>query len=166
MTKTHSSRPPIGRSRFNRDEIVGRRNGGGAAGVSTGLLSALYLLPAVAQAGVVHVTGSPFTLSLTDPVGTTVSWDVDGINGPEFELFRASFGGSQSIQIASVNAAFAPLNGRGFVGPNADLDDVQALPAGASTSDRPSRPMPGESVGTDIATRCTTPGRVRRSATT
>ena len=130
MTKTHSSRSPIGRSRFNRDEIVGRRNAGGAAGVSTGLLSALYLLPAVAQAGVVHVTGSPITLSLTDPVGTTVSWDVDGIDGPEFELFRASFGGSQSIHIASVNAAFAPLNGRGFVGPTLGSDNVQALQQG------------------------------------
>ena len=127
MTKTHTSRSPIGRSRFNRDEIVGRRNGVGAAGVSTGLLSALYLLPAVAQAGVVYVTGSPITLSLTDPVGTTVSWDVDGINGPEFEVFRASFGGSQSIQIASVNAAFTPLNGRGFVGPGVNDDNVQAL---------------------------------------
>jgi hypothetical protein len=130
MTETHSSRSPIGRSRLNRDEIVGRRNGLGAAGVSTGLFSALYLLPAVAQAGVVYVSGSPITLSLNDPVGTTVSWDVDGIDGPEFQVFRASFGGSQSIQIGSVNATFAPLNGRGFVGPGLNSDDVQALPLG------------------------------------
>jgi hypothetical protein len=88
----------------------------------------LYLLPAVAQAGVVYVSGSPISLSMTDPVGTTVSWDVDGVNGREFELFRASFGGSQSIQLASVNAAFSPLNGRGFVAPVPNDDNVQALP--------------------------------------
>ena len=85
-----------------------------------------------------------FPSTFFDAPGTTVTWDVDGVGGVDFELFVAGFNFSSgltysgqnpyfsnraSVQLASRDYSYNPLNGRGLVAPF-PTDNVQALPAG------------------------------------
>ena len=45
------------------------------AAMTAGSLSAITFAPAAANAAVVSVTGSPVSLAMTVPIGTTVRWD-------------------------------------------------------------------------------------------
>ena len=93
------------------------------------VLSTLYLLPAVAQAGVVHVT-SPLSISIDDARAfdyQPVDWDVDGNSVADFKLeaFRDIFytggggGGSSSYSSSyGVSIPFGSLQlngGQGMV---------------------------------------------------
>jgi hypothetical protein len=91
---------------------------------AAGTLSGLAMVPGAAQAAVVQVTGNPVSLSLSDPAGATVTWDVDGAGGIDFSLFRQS--GTLAIQFASVSTFGASYNGRGLIAPSY-TDNVQAL---------------------------------------
>jgi len=78
----------------------------------------------VAQGGIVYVNDRPVTMSLNDAPGSVVTWDVDGIDGAEFEMWRRqssgggrSFFSSNSVQLASATYSYGALNGRGVVGP-------------------------------------------------
>lgn len=90
------------------------------------VLSTLYLLPAVAQAGVVHVT-SPLSISIDDARAfdyQPVDWDVDGNSVADFKLeaFRDIFytggGGSSSFSSygLSIPAGRLELNSNGLDG--------------------------------------------------
>ena len=85
--------------------------------LAAGSLSALALLPA--QAGIVHVSGSPVSLAMSAANGASVNWDVDGANGADFQLFRYNYTPYSSIIFASL------ANGQGVVGVGSD--DVQPL---------------------------------------
>ena len=113
------------------------------AALTAGSLSAIAFAPAVAQAGVVTVTGSPVSISMSDAAGTTASWDVDGAHGNDFELFRtdsegnaihlaSQFPGYGEDVVATVASVYGGLNGRGLVGPTWFTDNVQALHASFS----------------------------------
>lgn len=95
--------------------------------LAAGSLSALYLLPTGAQGGVVHVSGSPVSLAMSAPNGTTVNWDVDGAHGPDFQLWKRFTFPLGMIYMASRMPFQAPMNGRGWVGPLANEAVVQAL---------------------------------------
>ena len=104
---------------------------------TAGSISALSLLSGTAGAAVVQVTGSPVTLSMAAAPGARVTWDVDGVGGAEFELWRQGSSTSSdaaamvtatgAIQLGSGTSS-APMNGRGLVGPTgSQTDNVQAL---------------------------------------
>lgn len=97
-----------------------------------GSISALYLLPSAANAAIVY-QNTPISLAYNVPGGTFVDWDVDGVGGADFQLFKQAvvvtyyggYGGG-SIFFASRDASYNPLNGRGLVAPYF-TDNVQAL---------------------------------------
>jgi hypothetical protein len=95
--------------------------------ITAGSATALALMPGVAAAGVIHVTGSPVSLPMSAGHLSTATWDVDGANGAEFELFKYGINGYSSIHIASGTYNYGLLNGRGLVGPTFYTDNVQAL---------------------------------------
>lgn len=70
-------------------------------------LPALAMLPAGAEAGIIHVTGSPVSLSFSDPDGSSALWDVDGAGSiapiGELKLFRSTFGSSSNNYISFGN---------------------------------------------------------------
>ena len=84
----------------------------------------MAVAPAVSEAGLVTVTGSPVTLATSAANGTSVTWDIDGIGIGEFRLGKS--GGS--IQFASDTFSSGQGNGRGLVAPF-NTDNVQALAA-------------------------------------
>lgn len=93
----------------------------------------LALLPMGAQAGVIHVTGSPVSLGLSSALGDDAVWDIDGAGGfnPVGRLVHWSYysGDWSGIYFDSVGFGFA---GMGFVAPpsTSDSNDVQQLPIG------------------------------------
>lgn len=103
---------------------------------TAGSLACIAAAPAASEAGLVTVTGSPVSLAMSANSGTSVTWDIDGVGGGEFRLWKnsffytstsgSSFGGS--IQFASDTAGDGQGNGRGLVAPFA-ADNVQALAA-------------------------------------
>jgi hypothetical protein len=77
-------------------------------------LSALYLIPSVAQGAIMHVTGDPQGVDQSTPVEDTgqVFWDVDGDGNADFNLFRTS----SSLFLDTYDTfASSNLNGRGMV---------------------------------------------------
>jgi hypothetical protein len=97
--------------------------------LAAGSLSALYLLPGVAGAAPVLGPGGPVQLALNAPSGTTVTWDVDGVGGHDFEFFNIGGAIYRTIFLASRTATpgSAALNGRGFVGPSVNTDNLLPL---------------------------------------
>jgi len=95
-------------------------------------LPALAILPTGAEAGIIHVTGSPVTLSFADAPGSIALWDVDGAGGaaPIGQLMRYSYTSSSSNTILFQNLGagnsilvnyytnVANLPGSFHVGPN------------------------------------------------
>lgn len=99
---------------------------GDKIGAAVGSLSALYLLPAVAQAGsIVHNPGPGPTLDLSAFFNQTATWSVDGAN-PAFALVRSatsrthttSVGSSSIVRYTYRTATLffkSAANGRGFL---------------------------------------------------
>ncbi len=77
MKSNHTARPVASGSGLSYTQKIS---------LAAGSLSALYLLPTGAQASIVYVNSSPVSLAFNSPIGTTVNWDVDGLNGPDFQL--------------------------------------------------------------------------------
>ncbi|NOQ63249.1 MAG: PEP-CTERM sorting domain-containing protein [Methyloprofundus sp.] len=90
--------------------------------IALGALTALTSLGA--QAAVINVTGAAVSLDMASAEGSIAQWDVDGIGGSDFRLFRSFYSSStvQNIQFASDDS-----NGRGLIAPSSSRDDVQAL---------------------------------------
>jgi PEP-CTERM motif len=90
---------------------------------TAGSLSALYLLPVVAQGAVIFVSGSPVSLTLghTGPV----TWSVDG-NGGTFQLQGAVFGTAPSRSSYIALATGIAFKGRGFVVSSSSLRALHA----------------------------------------
>src|SRR5690242_5115408 len=104
---------------------------GDKIGAAAGSLSALYLLPTVAQAAIVHNPGPGPSLDLNAFFSTSVTWKVDGAN-PAFALKRSATSFTQPVGgggcpttttcVAVANTIRTgtlffsnALNGRGFV---------------------------------------------------
>ena len=102
---------------------------------AAGSLAGLTAAPLVSEAGLVHVTGSPVSLSTSAANGTSVTWDIDGDTVSDFRL-RASVNSGASygnpfrnavVFLASNTASFGRGNGRGIVAPF-HTDNVLELP--------------------------------------
>jgi len=87
-------------------------------------VSALYLIPGAAGAGIVHIDNDQKTISLTDPTDTQVFWDVDGDGNNDFVLYK-----SDSLYLDTYDTLNgSALNGRGMVQkPGQGQDVVQRL---------------------------------------
>lgn len=102
-------------------QTLDRRSYGEKIALVAGSLSALALAPTGAEAGVVHVTGQPVSLSLNASFPTSVAWDVDGVNGPEAYLWKCcqiSAPGAGSLDMAfgtSTTYGLSRANGQAFV---------------------------------------------------
>ena len=110
--------------------------------LAAGSLSALYLLPTVAQASIIY-GNTPVSLAFNVADGTSVNWDVDGADGADFRLWKAGNFNTGAIFLASriqtgtgtstyngniyTYPKFGPMNGRGLVGPTFFTDNIQAL---------------------------------------
>ena len=101
-------------------------------------LSALALLPIGAQAGIVHVTDSPFSLSFNTPGNTFVPWDVDGVGGVDFQLWHSvtsTSGGAVFNHLNMGTGLNGSMNGQGFAIKSGDNDGMIAyLPTGLRLS--------------------------------
>lgn len=94
---------------------------------TAGSLAALYLLPGAAQGAIIEVSGSPLTISLADPQGTEVFWDVDSAGGTDFRLSRTDLGaGATNVRLIAIDSA--GYNGRGFVAFFSNTFTVTRLP--------------------------------------
>jgi hypothetical protein len=100
------------------------------AALATGSLSALSLLSFGAQAGEIHVTGSPVSMSLGSADGASADWDVDGTGGVDFHLWHAGVSGISSAAILLGNGG--GLNGSGMVVTSSTLAGSQMQPLAAS----------------------------------
>ena len=111
---------------------------GDKIGAAVGSLSALYLLPAVAQAGsIVHNPGPGPSLDLSAFFNQTATWSVDGTN-PAFALVRnatsrthTTSNGSSTIITKTYRSGTllfnSALNGRGFLTTGAGGGRLAAL---------------------------------------
>ena len=92
------------------------------AAMTAGSLSALAFAPAAAQAATVTVSGSPVSLSMTAADLATATWDVDGADGVDFQLWKNGPAGSGSVHLGSQIVTYynfgSSLNGRGLVAPD------------------------------------------------
>lgn len=100
------------------------------AALAAGSLAGLTTVGMLTEAAVVHVSGSPVSLSAT-AAATSVTWDVDGDAVGEFRLwnrnqFDSFFGNLQTVFVASNTVGGGRGNGRGLVAPFYS-DDVQAV---------------------------------------
>ena len=95
--------------------------------MTAGSLSAIAFAPAAAQGAVVHVTGSPVGVAMSDAHLTSVNWDVDGTDGADFNFLRYDFGSLKVILLGSMVLPGTSQNGRGMVGGNPWTDNVLAL---------------------------------------
>jgi hypothetical protein len=105
---------------------------------AAGSLAGLTAGPMVAEAAVVHVSGSPVSLNINAPSGSSVTWDIDGDSVGEFRIWNSastqtwtSSGIPQVFMfktafVASNTVAGGQGNGRGMVAPFS-TDNVQAL---------------------------------------
>jgi len=105
---------------------------------SAGSLAGLTAGPMLAEAGVIHVHGSPVSLNINAPNGSSVTWDIDGDSVGEFRLWNRNeiitwttngnpqFFAARAVYVASNTVAGGRGNGRGLVAPFS-TDDVQAL---------------------------------------
>ena len=91
---------------------------------TAGSLACIAAAPAVSEAGLLTVTGSPVTLATSAASGTSVTWDIDGVGIGEFRLWT----NSGAISFASDTFFGGQGNGRGLVAPSY-TDNVQALDA-------------------------------------
>ena len=78
---------------------------------TAGSLACIAAAPAVSEAGLVTVTGSPVTLATSAASGTSVTWDIDGVGIGEFRLWKS--GGD--IQFASDTFSSGQGNGRSIL---------------------------------------------------
>jgi hypothetical protein len=97
--------------------------------VTASSATAMAILPGIAQAAIIYEGSSPVSLAMSAAAGTTVTWDVDGVDGHDFELFRSTYYSNKYIQLASRSNSYSgsALNGRGFVGTGFSTDNVLAL---------------------------------------
>ncbi|MGI9517651.1 MAG: hypothetical protein ACR2NP_11430 [Pirellulaceae bacterium] len=139
--------PAQSRDRTNTSNHDGSTGRSATQKIATtaGSLSAMFLA-STASAHIVYVDDQPFELALGPPVGTVISWDVDGQGGAEFQL--ALNGTTRRWYLAPWNyylrqtylafgsntASGNALNGRGLVGgPGATWTyGVQPLPYGVT----------------------------------
>lgn len=93
--------------------------------IALGSLSALTSLGA--QAAVINVTGAAVSMDMGSAAGSITQWDVDGVGGNDFSLFRSSYATSYPAVLTAQNIHFASdgLNGKGLIGSSSG--DVQAL---------------------------------------
>ena len=97
--------------------------------IALGSLTALTSLGA--QAAVINVTGASVSLDMSSAVGSIAQWDVDGVGGSDFKLFRSSYSTTSTFGATfvtqNINFASDSLNGRGLIGTSSGTDGVQAL---------------------------------------
>lgn len=105
---------------------------------AAGSLAGLTAVPMAAEAAPIHVSGSPVSLNLNTPTGSSVTWDIDGDSIGEFRLRNvkssqiSTWSGipytfvRNSIFVASNTVSGNQGNGRGLVAPFA-TDNVQAV---------------------------------------
>lgn len=90
-------------------------------------ISAVALAPLTAEAAIVHVTGSPLTVGVTESAG----WDVDGSGAAEFEFrnqHRVAFVGGRTFSDDIVFLySGGSLNGRGLAGQEPDGFSVAVM---------------------------------------
>src|SRR5713226_9284370 len=118
----------MSRRKHNNLSDDGRQSPGFGRKVAAtaGSLSALYLLPVVAQGAVVFVSGSPVSLTLgnTGPV----TWSVDS-NGGTFRLQGAASGSGLTHHSTVSLATGTGFKGKGFVAPFLGAQSLRALHA-------------------------------------
>jgi hypothetical protein len=90
-------------------------------------IAAVTVAPITADAAIVHVTGSPLTVSVTESAG----WDVDGTGAAEFEFrnqHSVAFLGGRTFSDDNVLLySGGSLNGRGLAGRQPDGFSVAVL---------------------------------------
>jgi MYXO-CTERM domain-containing protein len=79
-----------------RNKTKSGRSASDKMAVAASTAAAVYLLPAVAQAAIVHVTGSPVTLGLAD-VGGVATWDIDGNGTVDARLVHEQSGSHSHV---------------------------------------------------------------------
>ena len=123
MNQTDSKTPTGSRSRLTVTEKMAMTAGAVAA-----------IAPVSANADIIYIDSNPVSLSAWDGQGSTANWDVDGVNGVDFQMwvrssaffnstyyssnsFRYSYNFYAILNFASRSYNGAQLNGRGLVGP-------------------------------------------------
>ncbi len=106
--------------------------------------AAIYALPSMVSAAIIHVSGAPVSLSATAPAGQgpfdlSVNWDVDGDNNDDFTLRKTGIVATEGPTLRSAYGNMflnsAGLNGNGVVqasGTMVDSRAIVALPLGAA----------------------------------
>ena len=95
--------------------------------IALGSLTALTSLGA--QAAVINVTGAAISMDMGSAAGSIAQWDVDGVGGSDFRLFRSSYTTTTptALTVQNINFASDGLNGGGLIAPFSSIDNVQAL---------------------------------------
>ena len=92
------------------------RSHGEKIALTVGSLTSLAFMPVGAEAGIIHVTGTPITVSLSTPNYTGVDWDIDGTGGADFFLWRSDSSLFLAVGSDSVTGPSPSLgNGLGLV---------------------------------------------------